>query len=175
MVVMLKALSLIPTWMWVAILVAGVDLGSACLVAAVGVHVGEGSDPTNLLWLAVLVVGIFTSVLGLVITNAVTVRRSHNGIRLWGEVLSGNQLTYLAFFFARFAAFDLKEIYKNLCIIVSLLSLVFFVLGLVNNRTHEQLVLGAGHAKCDENCQAALNASLRSRILGANPALAFVH
>jgi hypothetical protein len=107
-----------------------------------------------------------------VVTNAVTVRRSHNGIRLWSETLAGNQLTYLAFFFALFAAFDLREIYKDLCFIAILLSLVFFAIGLLNNRTHEQLVLSANHPKCDENCAQALDAGIRKRILGVNPALA---
>ncbi len=106
------------------------------------------------------------------VTNAVTVRRSHNGIRLWSEILAGNQLTYLAFFFALFAAFDLKEMYKDLCIIVVLLSLVFFVVGLLNNRTHEQLVIGAKHPHCDENCTDMLDATVRRRILGRNPELA---
>jgi hypothetical protein len=129
-------------------------------------------DSANFLWLLVLAVSIFTTVLGLVVTNAITVRRSHNGIRLWSEVYAGNQLTYLAFFFALFAAFDLKEMYKDLCIFVIVLSLLFFVLGLLNSRTHEQVVVGAKHATCNENCTEPLDPDRRRQIVGLNQKLA---
>jgi hypothetical protein len=128
----------------------------------------------NFLWLLVLAVSIFTTVLGLVVTNAITVRRSHNGIRLWSEGYAGNQLTYLAFFFALFAAFDLTEIYKDLCIFVIVLSLLFFVLGLLNTRAHEQVITDAGHANCNENCNATLTPDQRRQIVGLNLKLAIL-
>ena len=71
-----------------------------------------------------------------------------------------------------FAAFDLREIYKDLCIFVIVLSLLFFVLRLLNTRAHEQIIVDAKHPKCDENCKAALTSDQRKQIVGLNLKLA---
>jgi hypothetical protein len=76
-------------------------------------------------WLSVLIVGSFATLLGTVAPNFITVRRPHNFVRLLNEALAGQHLTYVGFFPALPAAHDLTELCKNLCLAGMLSSIVF--------------------------------------------------
>ena len=95
----------------------------------------------SLKWLVVLLLGTAANAFGTLATNGVTVRRSHNSIRLWSESLANQQLTYVAFFFSLLAAFDFSEDYKNLCSLEIFLCLIAFIGGLINIRRHEEFII----------------------------------
>lgn len=121
-------------------------------------------------WLIVLFLGTAASAFGTLATNGVTVRRAHNSIRLWSESLANQQLTYVAFFCSFLAAFDFTEDYKNLCFLEIFFSLIFFIVGLINIRRHEEFV-EADHERCAPKCANRLKGDAVWNILGTNTIL----
>jgi Mn2+/Fe2+ NRAMP family transporter len=126
----------------------------------------------NFNWLIVLIVGTAATTVGTVLTNGVTVRRAHNEIRLWSEVWANQHLTYIAFFPALIVAQkNLNELYKNSCFTVMFLCLIFFVIGLLNVRKHDDMIKD-DHTDCKETCNTGLKKETRVKIVRLNWSLA---
>lgn len=132
-------------------------------------------SPENFNWAIVLILGTLTTAVGTVFTNGVTVRRGHNRIRLWSEVWANQHLTYIAFFPALLVGTKgLSEAYENLCFAVMVLSLILFVIGLMNIRRHDGIVAG-DHAGCaGETCNQALKKASEAAIIRLNWSLGCV-
>jgi len=125
----------------------------------------------NLNWLLVLIVGTAATAIGTVLTNAVTVTRPHNELRLWSEVLVNQHLTYFAFFPALITALDLTEFYKNSCFAVLLVSFVFFVLGLMNIRGHDKAIEKDHKHTCSDTSCETLGKEATDKIICLNATL----
>ena len=130
----------------------------------------------NFTWLFVFAVGTFGTAFGVLVANGMTVKRAHNRVRLWSEVLANQHLTSLAFFPALIVAFkkQLSDMYEWACFALIFMSVTFFVLGMFNIKEHERYLAGDHPCSGREDCAAVLQPQTRREIGRLNLILALV-